>query len=134
MKISELRIGSKVLHNGEELTIWSICGEKNIINGSISVNDLEHKPMDILGSVKEFNECIVEVPHCEVIIDGISQGMHNELTVRKLSLAIYNNELENKKIELIFNGKTYVMNSIGKINPYMTGFYDLTYKLAFEML
>jgi hypothetical protein len=26
------------------------------------------------------------------------------------------------------------MNSIGKINPYMTGFYDLTYKLAFEML
>ena len=89
--------------------------------------------MNILDPVSSFEECIIPTPLAEIILDGESKGFHNEYTVRKLSLAVYNKQVNYSTIEIHFNNEKYVMNNTtGKIQ--IKNFMDLTYKLAFELM
>ena len=75
---------------------------------------------------------IIPTPLCEVFFRGISQGFHNEYTVRNVLLAVTKGEIENE-CTFVFNGKISKINADFKIKPPMAGFMDLSYKLAFQL-
>lgn len=76
---------------------------------------------------------VIPTPLCEVFFRGISQGFHNEYTVRNILLAVKQGEIENE-FTFVFNGITSKIHADFKIKPTMAGFMDLSYKLAFQLV
>jgi hypothetical protein len=73
------------------------------------------------------------VPLCEVFLGGISQGFHNELTVRNLLLAVKDGEIESTSLSFCFNGITSKIQGL-KIVPQMRGFLDKSSELAYLLI
>lgn len=91
--------------------------------------------------MKTFENYIMEIPLAEIIIDGESKGLHNELTVRNLAIAYKRKLFVCDSIVVKFDNKNEntptiiaTMNSEGKFSPPLKGFMDVSYNLAFELI
>jgi hypothetical protein len=94
----------------------------------------DYDKSEYYNNVKSYQDCIMECPLAEVYVDGISIGLHNEYTIRKMQVAVKRKDINNE-IAIVYKGQTSLICNNGKIKPILPkGFYSLSSDLAFDLL
>lgn len=80
---------------------------------------------------------IIEMPVVEVFYGDVSQGFHNELTVRNILVGIKQKKLKNNFM-FVFKGKEHIVKEeeghVWIYPNFEKGFWDISYKLALNLM